>query len=158
MELLSSVVLPTAMDLATRIHPDQPEFGVMIPDNIILVTGSLPIIRGDATSGITFSGNDYWKPDGAFLVSWAGVQYTSLNAWQTATGQESGTGFAASPPLLLSAVPSPTPTSPPLPFTISSTDPSFNVNDVRGSIFQRPWYAYHYNALTVTTVWFATNP
>jgi Right handed beta helix region len=128
-----------------------------VSNNIIVTNGAVPIVKADTTSGVTFSGNDYWKTDESFLLSWGGTQYTSLSAWKTATGQESGAGYTVSPPSLL-ASPAPTPAQGPLPFTISSSDPSFNVNDVRGSIFQRPWYAYHYNALTVTTVWFATNP
>ena len=71
-------------------------------NNTIFVTGNLPIIKGDTVSGVTFSGNDYWRTDGSFLVSWNGVQYTSLNAWETATGQEAGTGFNEPPPWLLS--------------------------------------------------------
>jgi len=77
-----------------------------LSDNIIFVTGPLPIVRADTTSGAVFSGNDYWKTDGSFLLSWAGVQYTSLSAWEAASGQESGTGLNMSPPLLLTLAPS----------------------------------------------------
>jgi Right handed beta helix region len=128
-----------------------------VTNNIIVTTGAAPLVKADTTSGVTFSGNDYWKTDESFLLSWGGTQYTSLSAWKAATGQESGTGYTVSAPSLL-AIPAPTPAQGPLPFTISSTDSSFDVNDVRGSIFQRSWVAYHYNALTVTTVRFATNP
>jgi hypothetical protein len=82
---------------------------VSFSDNTIFVTGTLPIIKVSVTSGVVFSGNDYWRRDGSFLVSWGGVQYTSLADWETATGQESGTGFNANPPALLT-MPNPTPT------------------------------------------------
>jgi hypothetical protein len=81
---------------------------VSFDDNTIFVTGTLPIIKVSVTSGVVFSGNSYWRTDGSFLVSWRGVQYTSLADWETATGQESGTGFNANPPALL-AMPTPTP-------------------------------------------------
>jgi hypothetical protein len=80
-----------------------------LEDNAIFVTGTLPIIKISVTSGITFSGNDYWRTDGSFLVTWGSTQYTSLSAWETATGQESGTGFNANLPALLT-MPTPTPT------------------------------------------------
>ena len=70
-------------------------------NNTIFVTGNLPIIIGDVTAGVTFAGNDYWRTDGSFLVSWAGVQYTSLAAWQNASGQEAGTGYNQNPTSLL---------------------------------------------------------
>ena len=41
-------------------------------NNTIFVTGNLPIVEGDTVSGVTFSGNDYWRTDGSFLVSWNG--------------------------------------------------------------------------------------
>jgi hypothetical protein len=82
---------------------------VSFDDNSIFVTGTLPIIKVSVTAGVVFSGNNYWRRDGSFLVSWGGVQYRSLADWETATGQESGTGFNANPPALLS-MPNPTPT------------------------------------------------
>jgi hypothetical protein len=74
---------------------------VTFRNNIIVVTGSLPIVQADTTSGSVFTGNDYWRIDGSFLLSWGGISYTSLAAWKTATGQEAGTGFNSSPPQLL---------------------------------------------------------
>ena len=96
---------------------------VQFLDNVIFV-GRLPILRAEVTSGLVFSGNDYWRTDGSFLVTWGGTSYTSLTAWKTASGQENGTGFNSSPPWLLTMpaatptptpVPSPTPTPTPIP-------------------------------------------
>jgi hypothetical protein len=61
---------------------------VSFDDNTIFVTGTLPIIKVSVTSGVVFSGNSYWRTDGSFLVSWRGVQYTSLADWETATGKK----------------------------------------------------------------------
>ena len=86
---------------------------VQFLDNVIFV-GRLPILRAEVTSGLVFSGNDYWRTDGSFLVTWGGTSYTSLTAWKTASGQENGAGFNSSPPWLLT-MPAPTPTPTPTP-------------------------------------------
>jgi Right handed beta helix region len=88
-----------------RISPGSHLTNLRVSKNTVFVTGSLPIVRADTTVGATFSGNDYWRLDGSFLLSWAGVQYSSLSAWKAATGQESGTGSNTSPPLLWSPAP-----------------------------------------------------
>jgi hypothetical protein len=94
-----------------------------VNDNVIFVTGALSIVKADTTAGVVFSGNDYWRSDGSFLLSWAGVQYTSLAAWKAASGQESGTGFNTSPPWLLT-MPEPTPTPTPTPAPTPAPTPT----------------------------------
>ena len=72
-------------------------------NNAIFVTGTLPIVSASTTAGALFRGNDYWRTDGSFLVSYGGVNYTSLSDWETRTGQEmngsTGTGKNINPPL-----------------------------------------------------------
>jgi len=72
-------------------------------DNAIFVTGSLPIISVSTTAGVLFRGNDYWRIDGSFLVSYGGTNYTSLSDWEAGTGQEmngsTSTGKNLNPPL-----------------------------------------------------------
>jgi len=92
-------------------------------DNVIFVGGGLPILRAEVTSGLVFSGNDYWRTDGSFLVTWGGTSYTSLTAWKTASGQENGAGFNSSPPWLLT-MPAPTPTPTPTPTPVPSPTPT----------------------------------
>jgi hypothetical protein len=53
----------------------------LISNNILLTTGGAQLA---STASGTFQGNDYWTSGGAFNIA----GYTSLAAWQNATGQE----------------------------------------------------------------------
>ena len=68
-----------------------------VRNNIFMSTGGVQLVRG---AGATFQGNDYWTSAGDPL-NIAG--YSTVAAWQQATGQEMlnghATGFNADPQL-----------------------------------------------------------
>lgn len=67
--------------------------GGFVANNIFYSPGNNPIVSKDNGGAITttFTGNDYFST-GTFAISWLGVSYPSLAAWQTATGQEQISG------------------------------------------------------------------
>ncbi len=62
--------------------------GAVSANNIFVVANASPsVIFGEA--GFDNSNNDYYRSDGtAFSVSWTGTTYSTVAAWQTATGQD----------------------------------------------------------------------
>jgi hypothetical protein len=63
---------------------------VQLRNNIIVAAQGAPLVNtGDVTAdGVQFQGNDYSGGDGRFDVQWRGSSFTSLQAWQSSTGQE----------------------------------------------------------------------
>jgi hypothetical protein len=62
-----------------------------VANNILYVNNGTKLINlsygNGSPSGLLFSGNDYYSPSG-YSLTWGGITYSSLGAWQAATGQE----------------------------------------------------------------------
>lgn len=74
-----------------------------VANNIFYSASNTPLIASAVNdSGLLFTGNDYFA-SGTFGISWNGTSYSSLAAWQTATGQEkiagASFGFSVDPKL-----------------------------------------------------------
>lgn len=87
---------------------------LLVRNNVLVTTGTLPVVSTACTTGLRLEGNCYWNAN-QVLLNWGGTTYTDLNSWRTATGQEqlangSATGVSADPQL-----PGATPTLAPLP-------------------------------------------
>lgn len=91
--------------------------GASAPNSVILhncifsTSATIPMLA-NLTSGWLFVGDCYWWAGGAFSLTYSGVTYTSLAAWQNA-GQEvvpngSGVGLYANPLFLSPSSPVPT--------------------------------------------------
>ena len=81
---------------------------IRISNNIFVTTGSLALVDFsnsslDNSTGVRLEGNAYWPSGGAFRINWRGTQYTSLEAFRAASGQEtvngSPVGLVADPQL-----------------------------------------------------------
>jgi len=77
--------------------------GVIVRNNIF-ATQAGPIIQADAAlpaSTAILQGNDYYTFSPGWSILWGGINYSSLNAWRSGTGQETVegkyTGFASNP-------------------------------------------------------------
>lgn len=64
---------------------------INVSNNIII--GATPVFL-PSPGGTKFYNNDYYSYGQGFNVSWNGTAYTSLSAWQTATGQEKLSGIS----------------------------------------------------------------
>ena len=62
--------------------------GIAVIKNIIVTAKGYALVRFPGSSGVSFNYDDYWASAYAFVISWNGQTYSSLSAWQTATGQE----------------------------------------------------------------------
>jgi hypothetical protein len=63
-------------------------------NNLIVSTGGVPLLDvREEQPGLLFQGNNYWSPDGKFVVNWAGKKFENLDAWRAATGQERVNGI-----------------------------------------------------------------
>jgi hypothetical protein len=75
--------------------------GLMVCNNIFVSNHDGDIIQSG--EGCAFRNNCYYRMKGEFSISYAKKRYTSLAAWQEATGQEklngAATGFSADPQL-----------------------------------------------------------
>jgi hypothetical protein len=84
---------------------------ISVRNNVLQTSPGLPAVRTVVTSNLRFEGNCYWTPGGALLVDWNGDTYATLDAWRSATTQETliagsqATGIYADPQL---AGPAPT--------------------------------------------------
>jgi hypothetical protein len=75
-----------------------PTTNVHIRNNILVTTGGLPLVIVNAgQSGLVFDHNDYWSSGTAFSIVDTGVNYSSLSAWRSATGQEPSVGLSVDP-------------------------------------------------------------
>lgn len=61
--------------------------------NNIFYAGTCVSITGTGGTGFDMRGNAYLSQNGTFLGSYNGSNYTTLAAWRTATGLETGQGF-----------------------------------------------------------------
>ncbi len=99
-EIYNNTVFLTYANGATRalhmrnnsIELQDPE-RVHFRNNIVVARGGVPLIDVtrtalDAAVDIRFENNLYWTAGSAVKILWAGVSYSSVSAWQTATGQE----------------------------------------------------------------------
>ena len=61
-----------------------------IANNILIVNSgaAIPIVRLNNPQSATFRGNDYYTYETGYRFTWNKSSYTSLAAWQAATGQE----------------------------------------------------------------------
>ena len=57
-------------------------------NNILLTTGGVPLVEKSKTADALLRGNAYWSSGARFQVMWNGIAYSSLNAFQIATRQE----------------------------------------------------------------------
>jgi hypothetical protein len=57
-------------------------------NNLIIVTGNIPMIRANTRPATRFDGNAYWNPNGRFRVEWDATVYADLGGWRNGTGQE----------------------------------------------------------------------
>jgi Secretion system C-terminal sorting domain len=70
-------------------------------NNIFYTTGGLPFVNIPAGYSAFFGGNIYWPSGNAFSILYQGNNYSSLDSWRTATGNEIvngiNTGFNSDP-------------------------------------------------------------
>ena len=70
-------------------------------NNIFYTTGGLPFVNIPAGYSAFFGGNIYWPSGSAFSIFYQGNNYSSLDSWRTATGNEivngSNTGLNSDP-------------------------------------------------------------
>jgi hypothetical protein len=70
-------------------------------NNIFYTTGGVPLIITPPGYTASFAGNIYWSSGSAFSINYSGTNYSSLNAWRSATGNEivngNNTGFSTDP-------------------------------------------------------------
>ncbi len=62
--------------------------GVNLRNNIFQIKGNIKLVNSPVTTGITMQGNAYWPSGSTFSILWGTTTYSSLAAWQSATGQE----------------------------------------------------------------------
>jgi hypothetical protein len=68
---------------------------VSVRNNIFQTTGGREVVINRATDAIIrFEGNNYWASGATPKFIWPGGTYTSLEAWRSATGQETLNGIA----------------------------------------------------------------
>jgi hypothetical protein len=80
---------PAASGSPRAIYFQSPTTNIHVRNNLLVTTGGLRLAEvASGQSGLLFQGNAYWPGGGSFVIRWAGVNYTSLSAWRTATGQE----------------------------------------------------------------------
>lgn len=90
--------------------------GVRVRNNILMTTGTGPIVNSRGTSSTSvalFQGNSYHST-GAFAIKWSGATYTSIDAWRQACKQELLSGQPSAltgDPQLVNAAVCPTPTN-----------------------------------------------
>jgi len=79
--------------------------GVHIRDNIVEVTGGVPLVDVNSSggAGLLLQGNDYYAADGNARFLWSGATYIDVASWRAATGQEtvggSAVGLSSNPAL-----------------------------------------------------------
>ena len=70
-------------------------------NNIFITTGNVPLVNIPVGYSAFFAGNIYWPSGGTFSISYQGTNYSSLDAWRTATSNElvsgANTGFNSDP-------------------------------------------------------------
>jgi hypothetical protein len=74
-------------------------------NNIVAVSGCIPLVSVERNTSATFQGNDYWSSGGAFVALVGGTnfddsaatRYSSLAAWRAATGVETLSGRTVDP-------------------------------------------------------------
>jgi hypothetical protein len=73
-------------------------------NNIFYTTGGVPLIITPPGYTAKFAGNIYWSSGSTFSIKYSGTNYSSLNAWRSATGNEivngNNTGFNTDPQLI----------------------------------------------------------
>ncbi len=57
-------------------------------NNIFITTGGVPLINIPANYSANFTGNIYWTSGGSFHINYQGIDFASLSAWRTASGNE----------------------------------------------------------------------
>jgi hypothetical protein len=57
-------------------------------NNVFITSGGLPVVTNNSTSGVRMEGNCYWSNGAPLLLQWNGANYSDLQAWRAATGQE----------------------------------------------------------------------
>lgn len=75
---------------------------INVRNNLFVAKGGVRLVRVETTGEASFSGNGYWSGADPFVIRWGGVNYSSLAAWRTASGQEQDSsgknlGFEADP-------------------------------------------------------------
>lgn len=65
---------------------------VRIYNNIIQTTGGLELLYIDKLTDLRFEGNNYWPSGKGVKIKWGSTNYTSLDSWMAATGQEQRDG------------------------------------------------------------------
>ena len=79
-----------ALVLAGAIH------GITVRSNLLMTpTGPVIATYGPSTSAALLQGNDYYTATPGWSVSWGMTDYTSLQAWRLASGQETVRGRPA---------------------------------------------------------------
>lgn len=79
-----------ALVLAGAIH------GITVRNNLLMTpTGPVIATYGPSTSAALLQGNDYYTATPGWSVSWGMTDYTSLQAWRLASGQETVRGRPA---------------------------------------------------------------
>ncbi len=63
-----------------------------VMNNIFQTTAGLPLVQAQQGSGLSFEGNNYWASGKETKFIWGSTTYTSLAAWQQASGQEKRNG------------------------------------------------------------------
>jgi hypothetical protein len=75
--------------------------GTEVYNNIFQTTGGAALVNIPAGYKAFFAGNLYWSSGSTFKISYQGVNYNSVAAWRTATGNEkvgsTATGITADP-------------------------------------------------------------
>ena len=80
------------------ITADRVSGNVALKNNLLVTSGSAPLYASDTgQTGLTIAGGGYWPGSDSFAMYWDGVLKTTLAAWRTASGQETGTGTNADP-------------------------------------------------------------
>jgi len=73
-------------------------------NNIFVTTGGVPLINIPAGYSAFFAGNIYWPSGGSFSIRYQDVNYSSLDSWRSATGNEKvnggNKGFSKDPSLM----------------------------------------------------------
>ncbi|WP_299758505.1 right-handed parallel beta-helix repeat-containing protein [uncultured Pontibacter sp.] len=66
-------------------------------NNLFVTTGGVKLLQVDSkvTANVKFEGNNYWASGVSPKFTWGATTYTSLEAWRTATTQESTNGAAS---------------------------------------------------------------
>lgn len=75
--------------------------GIEVYNNIFQTTGGAYLVDVPSGYTATFAGNLYWSSGSTFKIRYHGINYSSVNAWRTASGNEKvgtlNTGITANP-------------------------------------------------------------